>query len=293
MKSRINNQKISPYFIQGVSMMRVFSAASLSMLFCIALAATPAAAIVIVNPIDTFGDAQYQAASGPNGDNNILDAGRTVIVNSGLVASSGRSVFVEKTAGSVDVGKKVEAVVSNIDGSFSVSRASGIGGRVLVQWDGGTLDADAPAAFDPLSNLTHQLNGGSGIDLTAGSAVGLSIRVLDADLAGQQLTLTLFGVDNKVASEQSVVLPSVVPPGSFDALFPFVGFTQLGSALSSPNPNQIYAITLAITGPAGADVTLDLLGTYTHAPEPGSASLLGLGGVALLARARRRLKNQK
>jgi hypothetical protein len=115
----------------------------------------------------------------------------------------------------------------------------------------------------------------------------LAIKVLSADLANQQLTLTLFGANSTVASEQSVLLPSVIPPGTFDATFPFAGFALRGGAVSIPNPNSIRAITLAITGPNGADITLDLLGTYI-VPEPAAASLFGIGAVAILARARRR-----
>jgi hypothetical protein len=268
-------------------MNRVHWTIALSAFIGIALAAGPAAAVIIINPVDGFGDPQYQSASGPNGDTNVGDAGRTVAVTAGLVSPSGRSIFVEKTTGSANVNLRVESLDDDTDGTFNVSRASGIGGRVLVQWDGGTLDTDAPGAFDPLNNLTHLLGAGAGINLTAGGADGLAVRVLNADLATQQLTITLFGPDNTVASEQSVVLPSVVPPGAYDALFPLAGFTLRSGASSIPNPNAIYAITLAITGPSGADLTLDLLGTYA-APEPATVSLFGLGGVALLARSRRR-----
>lgn len=261
--------------------------AALAAAILTAFVVSPAAAVVIINPVDNFGDAQYQSASGPNGDNNVGDVGRTVGVTSGLVSPSGRSVFVEKTAGSTNVNLKVEALDNSIDGAFSVSRASGIGGRVLIQWDGGTLDTDAPAAYDPLSNLTFLLNGGSGIDLTAGGATGLAMRVLDADLVGQQLKITLFGANSTEASEQVVALPSVIPPGTYDALFPFAGFALRSGAISLPNPNAIKAITLAITGPNGADVTLDLLGTYA-VPEPATAGLFGLGAAAAIARLRRR-----
>lgn len=269
-------------------MNRTALAVCTSVFACIALAASPAAAVIVINPVDAFGDAQYQSASGANGSNNSASAGRTVAVTSGLVsASSGRSIFVEKTAGSSNVGLKVESLDDDTENTFNVSRATGISGNVLLQWDGGTLDADAPTAFDPTSNLTHGLGTGAGIDLTAGGADGLLIKVLSADLAGQTLQLTLFGANGTVASDQSVTLPSVIPPGTLDALFPFAGFALRTGAGSLPNPNAIYAMTLAITGPAGADVTLGSFSTYA-VPEPAALTLFGLGSAAMLACSRRR-----
>lgn len=275
-------------------MSRMSLAIVTSVLTCAALAASPAAAVIIINPVDNFGDMQYQWASGPNGSNNTAQAGRTVPVSggNGLVAPSGRSVFVEKVAGSNSAFMRVEALDDNLDGTFNVSRASGIGGNVLLQWDGGTADSDAPIVFNPNSNLTHLLGGGAGIDLSAGGADGLLIRVLDADLANQTLQLTLFGVNGTVASEQSVILPTVIPPGTFDALFPFAGFSLRAGASSLPNPNAIYAITLAVTGKNGADITLDTLGTYV-VPEPAALTMFGLGTAALVATARRVRRRQR
>ncbi len=256
--------------------------------FFVAWMASPASAVIVVDSIDGFGDNQYEAASGGNGG---FDSG-SVVVTSGLVAPSPRGVYVEKTSGSNNVNLKVEVVDDDFDTTFSVSRASNIGGHVLIQWDG---DASAPIAFNPLSNLSHLLGGGAGINLTGGGALGILVRVLAADLAGQQLRFTLFGANGTVASEQYVTLPTVVPPGIYDALFPFVGdsnndgnndgFTLRAGAATLPNPNAIRAMTLAITGPVGSDLTIDLLGIYV--PEPAAAGMFGLGAVAILGRLQR------
>ena len=285
--------ELPPTHLTGPIMNRQLRITGLLIMFAVFLTwSSPASAVTIVDSIDGFGDAQYEFASGANNSN----ASGTVVVSAGLVAPSGRSVYVEKTAGSNNVNLRVEALDDDIDTAFSVSRASNIQGNVLLQWDGDTTDAGAPAAFNPLSNLSFLLGGGAGIDLTNGNALGILVRILAADLAGQQLRITLFGADATVASEQLVNLPTVVPPGSFDALFPFLGdgnndgfndgFTLRAGAASTPNPNAIRAFTMSITGPTGSDLTIDLLGTYV--PEPATASMFGFATLAVMARLRRR-----
>jgi hypothetical protein len=279
-----NKSSRPPFPLQGAFMSRLRRMVSVLSIAatCAAWAATQAQAVIVVSPIDGFGDSQYEFASGANGSSN----SGTVGVTAGLVSPSGRSVYVEKTAGSTNVNLKIEALDDDGDATFSVSRASNIAGNVLLQWDGDTTDLGAPAAFDPLSNLSFLLNGGAGIDLTAGGALGILVQVVAADLAGQQLRLVLFGADATVAMEQTVVLPPVVPPVTFDALFPFAGFVQSGFAASTPNPNAVRAITLSITGPGGSDITLDLLGTYL-VPEPATASMFGVGAIVVVTRLRR------
>jgi hypothetical protein len=186
-------------------------------------------------------------------------------------------VYVEKTtpAPPPPTSGEVEALAEN--GTFSVSRDSGIGGNVLVQWDG---DAVAPAAFDPTSNLSFLLDDGVGVagfDLTAGGGLGILIKVLVADVVGQSVTLRLYSDDATQVSVQTHVLAATAPP-DYDLLFPWAGFA--GTA----NPTRVKAITMSVSGPPGSDLTMDLIGTYV--PEPATATMFSLGAFAMFARLR-------
>lgn len=190
------------------------------------------------------------------------------------IFGSNRGLYVEKTSPPpVDDGG-VRGLAQN--GNFSVNRDSGTGGRVLIQWDG---DGVAPSAFDPLSNLSLAL---PPVDLETGH-LGILIKIVDVEALGQKLKLTLFSdVDGNSVPEASSLEYTVAAfaPPSYDAPFYWGDFT--GTA----DKTQIRAIALEFTGPAGHDIKIDLVGTI--APEPTSATMLGLGAVGLFSRWRRR-----
>lgn len=255
------------YFFQGVNMSRLMRTIGLlAVLTSLAWMSTTAQALVI----DDFTSFQKEFDTTANG------AGVFGSVVDGAVFKGNRDLYVEKT---LPVGTSSDITAMSEAGAFSVNRDSGVGGNVLLQWDD---DAVAPAAFDPESNLSFLLGG---VDLTASAGIGIVVKILNAEVTTQTLHFTLWGADDTVASELALSLPSTAPP-SYDLFFPFANFTAVGGK-SAVNPASVNAITLAITGTNGADLTIDLVGTYA-APEPATAGMFGLSAVAILTRLRRK-----
>ena len=274
-----------PTPIQGASMRQVLGRlAVLSVVGCLALSATTAQAVPVAQMLDDYDVEQYLFT--PAGVGSF--AGSTVVDGGSSIVGSSRSVYIEKTAGSSNSVLRVEALDDIADGAstFNVSRSAGIGGVALLQWDGQNTPEPPPAnigpqSFVPTQNLATNI---MSIDMLAGNAAGIVIRVLSADVDGQTLTVDLFGNTAGDRMTQAVVIPSIV--GATDILFPWAAFSTIGS----PNLNAIRAFTLSLEGPLGSDITMDYIGTYV--PEPASASMLGLGMVAIFARLRKRSRRQ-
>lgn len=253
---------------------------SLVIALCVGVAASvgsamPAHAVPIATMLDDYDVHQY--VSTPAGINAL--AADAVM---GSMVGGYRGAFVQKTSGSSSEFLRVEALDDTTDGAstFNVSRSSQIGGVALLQWDG---DNNPPNAFNPTSSLNTS---SAIVDLTSNSSAGIVIRMLSADLAGQQLTINLFGVggDPNLVSraQQTVVLPSIA--GATDILFPWANFAEIGfGALDYTN---VSAITLSITGPVGSDLTMDYIATYV--PEPASVSILTMGAAALVTHSLRK-----
>jgi len=249
----------------------------------ILLAIGHATAASAVTTIDDFVDDQFVQAAGADGTPGSDNATNAAII--GL----NRSVFIQKTGGSTKLTKAIKVDVDSSISTFTLSRDAGIDGQGLVQWDGGLVPA---SSLDPRSNLSFQLGGGAGVNLTTGGSLGILVRVTEADIAGQQLRFTLFGANNTIASDAVVNVPVIVGPPQLIQI-PWASFTQtliangaVFNASAAANPNQVFAITMGITGPDDADVSLDFVSTYV--PEPASAVLLGIGGIACLARFNRK-----
>lgn len=223
--------------------------------------------------IDDFTTAQSLVAAGADGTE---DSGSVsdLVVPIDIIGGT-RGTLLEKTGG---LGSPPNAIRLNaipVTSSMSINRDSGIAGRALLQWDGD--DTTTPDDFaDPTSNLSYLL--GAAGDLTVGGGIGILLTVLEADLPGQTFELTLW--DSAIAFTKLSLTTVPTAPPSFDLLFPFAAFSDPGFDFSS-----VGAITLAITGPVNSDLRLDVIGTYV--PEPGAATLLGLGSVVALARLRR------
>jgi len=238
--------------------------------------------------IDKFADDQFAVASGVPGSVS-APPGSVPAGVAGNILGGFRDLFVEKLLGSNKLSKTVKGDVDASTQTFTLSRDGGIGGRGMLQWEG---DGFAPIAFDPRSNLSFLLGGGSAVDLTTGGEVGLLLRVLGADLPGQQVRITLFGPNNTVASDAVVTLPAV-NGGPLNVQIPFASFSKTlianGAVFNAVTPalaTQVYAITMALTGPDSSDISIGQLSTY--APEPTSAALFGLGIVGLLGLKRKR-----
>lgn len=240
-----------------------------------------------VTLIDDFNDDQFLHASGA--DLN-FDAGTAT--NAGILGLN-RGGIVQKTGGSTKETKEIKIDVDSSISTFTLSRDAGIEGQGLVQWDGGLL---APSSLDPRSNLSFLLGGGLGFDLTAGGSAGIAVRILAADIAGQQLRFTLFGANNTIASDAVVNVPIIVGPAQTIQI-PWASFSQtlitngaVFNAAAAANPTQVFAITMGITGPDDADLSIDFVSTYV--PEPASGLLLGIGGILGLVRLTRRNSKQ-
>jgi hypothetical protein len=268
-----------PTRIQGALMCRVVkSFAVLIALGCLAMSMATAQAVPVAQMLDDYDVAQIVQTPGGIG----TFAGSTVV--SGSIAGGSRSVYVEKTSGSANPALKVEALDDTFGGStFNVSRSAGVGGVALLQWDGQTIFPipPGPQAYNPTSNLGTNI---MTVDMTLGGAAGIVIRVLTTDIAGQTLILDLFGNSAADRMTQSVVVPAV--GSATDILFPWAGFTTTGS----PSLSAIHAFTLSVEGPIGSDISMDYIATYV--PEPATASMLGLGMVALIGRLRKRSYKQ-
>ena len=266
-RSVSSEKNLPPTYYTGAIMSRISQMFGvLAVAVSMVCSYTPALAVVI----DPFDVDQVESDGTGGGD-------------SGTAASLGiiggkRGVYVGKTSGPASASFVIKAVDDGTGGTFSVSRDSGTGGHALVQWDG---DDTAPTAFDPTSNLSFLLDdgaGAAGYDLTAGGTLGILVKVLVADVAGQTLEFKLFSDDATEVSTQSYALVGTAPP-TIDVLFPWAGFAGTADLAG------VKAITLAITGPVGSDLTIDLLGTYV--PEPATAGIFGLGAIAILGRLRR------
>ena len=275
-----------PTHIQGASMRRLLGRfAALFVVGCFALSAGTAQAVPVAQMLDDYN--VPQAVQTPGGINSF--AGSTVVPGGPgqAIVGGSRSVYVEKQSGSANPALKVEALDDTFSGStFNVSRSAGIGGVALLQWDGQTTPEPPPAnvgpqAYDPTHNLATNL---MTVDMLDGGAAGIVIRVLTTDIAGQELIVDLFGNSVTDRMTQSVIVPAV--GGATDILFPWAGFSVTGS----PNLSAIRAFTLSVEGPDGSDLSMDYIGTYV--PEPASASMLGLGMVAIFARLRKRTRRQ-
>lgn len=174
---------------------------------------------------------------------------------SGVNTISGeRTLKVERTAGSGDVEGKVGG------GEFSYSADSGTKGKALLTWD-------------PLGD----------IDLTE-SGVNLGIQ-LTGFLEAGQLKMEIFS-----ASGSSSAVFGVGNDGdSYTTVFmPFTSFT--GSAdFTAANKLTLLFNTTQFSNKDGA-VLGDL--RATNVPEPGTMTLLGLGGAGLVAKLRRRRRQE-
>jgi hypothetical protein len=260
----------------GAPMSRVIkSFAILLVLGC--WTASSAYAVPVAQMLDDFDVPQGPfATSGGIGST----AGSTVA--GGSIAGGFRSAFIQKQSGSGNPNLKLEGVVDTFGGasSFNISRSSGIGGVAQLQWDG---ENTPPTADTPTSGLIPSI--APPLDLTTGGSVGIVVRVLDADVAGQQITFDLYGATSGDRISQTVLIPVAVDAmnSPYDVLLPWASFNTISGSV---NLNSIQAFALRMDGPAGADITLEYVATYV--PEPASAGMLGLGMVFLAGRMRKR-----
>jgi len=178
-----------------------------------------------------------------------------------------RDVQVSLTSG-VIAGNTVSTTVSS--GFFSYSQDATISGRSEIQWDG----ADGSATLNP--------TGLGGIDLTDGGILSqFLLTVLFDDLPADGQIAVYSNAAN--FSVLNFNLPGLIfSTTSFE--FDFSDFT-IGAGTGA-DFTDVGAIVLSIGSSVTApDVVID---SFTVVPEPASASLIGLGMLAMTARRARR-----
>ena len=155
-------------------------------------------------------------------------------------------------------------------GILSFSNDAGAAGALTVTYDGD----DDPTGVDT--------DGLGGIDVThAGAFTGFAFELLSADLAGLEISMTVWDMDGHVSTlDRTIDVPVNTPRDEF---FSFAAFT--GTAAFS----NLGAIQFELTGPQEIDVRFDSIAATTPVPLPAALPLLlaGFGGLALVKRRQR------
>ncbi len=81
--------------------------------------------------------------------------------------------------------------------TLNVNRSSGIG---VLHCCSGMEESSGPQTFNPLDNMSPSISP----RILLGTAVGIVVRVLNADVAGQKLTVDLFSSSSSFRSTQSL-----------------------------------------------------------------------------------------
>lgn len=155
-----------------------------------------------------------------------------------------------------------------VEGVAQYNSSSAAAGNALLIWDG-----NGNGLVDP--------TGLGGVDLTDGGLNTLVQALVRSDLISP-MSMTIY------TSAGNFSTFAFSSPGGGTGLpftvfnLPFVGFVPTGTGADFSN---VGAITLALTGPTGLDLQLDLLAT-SEIPEPATFLLSGtaLIGLAMLGR---------
>lgn len=228
-------------------------AAASGLLFAGAAQAAP------ILTVDTFDDAltggtlsvaAFTTVMDLSTGSGILDGDRELIISHTGPLATSPDIFAQVTGG-----------------MFTHNNGATATGTSLLRWDG---------SGNAVATLDFDLNGGAGYDLSAGN-LAVHIIVVDADLTGSSITLTMY---NDGANYGSAVV--VLPNGPSDHLLALTSLTATGS-FSLAN---ITAIELFANGGPSFDVAIDIIEVV---PEPLTIGLFGLGLVGAGA-LRRRIK---
>lgn len=178
-----------------------------------------------------------------------------------------REIVVTKTGG----GGTVTAGVNIVPGAFDYSSPFGTTGKALLIWDG-------PGS-----------SGLGNIDLTQGG-VNTGILLNGASDLGAKLILSIF-TDASNYSTTMLMLPGGNTLTSF--FTPFGTFIPVGSGANFTKVNKITLLFDGSSSPNVDGIVLGDLRATNPAPEPGTMALVGLGGASMLAKLRRRRRDDK
>jgi hypothetical protein len=218
--------------------------------------------------IDDFSTNQGLIVDLTTGDGGV---GFTTACGAGILGGC-RDLYIEKTGAAADDNAAgVRAFVAG--GRLAYSQDTGQSGFGIVRWDG----ANTGPAIDTA--------GLGGVDLTAGSVVGIRVQVLSADL-GFPFTFQawLDGNNDNTFSLFSDTQIAGAGPGVYD--FFFSNF--VGGPAADLDFSRVGALQLVLNNGVinDLDIQIDII---QNIPEPGTlalvgATLLGLGAARRRAR---------
>ncbi len=195
--------------------------------------------------IDEFLDLQMVETTGPRTNSqvgptgNILGGYRDIFVE--VVNNNGNSQFLRSNL-----------LVDNGEASFN--NDTGITGNVTILWDG----------------VSETLNrqGLGGINITQGNLDSISMDVISADLAGLDMTFTIYDMNSNSSSISRILNSSMST--SQEEVFLFQDF--VGTA----DFTNVGAIQLDISRPESMDAMIGPVRISQSTPVPEPTSILGL-----------------
>ena len=197
--------------------------------------------------IDEFLDLQMVETTGPLTNSQVGPTGN--------ILGGYRDIFVEVVSNNGDSQHlRSNLLVDNEKGYFN--NDAGITGTGMIRWDG--------------VNNSQTLNpqGLGGINITQGNLDSISMDVISADLAGLDMTFTIYDMNSNSSSISRMLNSSMST--SQEEVFLFQDF--VGTA----DFTNVGAIELGISGPESIDAVIGSVRISQSTPVPEPSSILGL-----------------
>jgi len=197
--------------------------------------------------IDNFLDYQIVESNGPLTNSQVGPTGN--------ILGGYRDIFVEVVNNNSN-NPYLSSNLSVVNGEGSFNNDAGITGTGMIRWDG--------------VNNSQTLNpqGLGGINITQGNLDSISMDIMLADIAGLDMTFTIYDMNSNSSSISRTLNSSTLTSKAETFLFQdFVGtadFTNVG------------AIELGISGPESMDAVIGSVYSGRSTPIPEPTSILGL-----------------